>query len=372
MMRFLRGVHTTALLALAFTILPLGAPAAHSAGRSGQGDRDVTVMTRNLYPGASLQGVLAAPTFPALVAEVGAVWNAVQATDFPARAEALADEIEEASPDLIGLQEAVLWRIQSPGDLIAGGDVPATDVAYDFVEILLDELDARGLDYEVVVTLDQMDAELPGFTANGLDDIRLTDRDVILARADLPPGHLRILGTDSGHFENLLELDVGGVATVELTRGWLAADVKVRGKAFRFVNTHLEAESPDTQEAQAVELLEGPLDVNVPVICLGDFNSDAFGPGTDSYEILLDAGFEDAWLDAHPSEPGLTWGHADDLLNPLPNLTERLDLVLYRGTFTVADMVVVGDELEDRTDSGLWPSDHAGVVATFTIKGRFR
>jgi hypothetical protein len=24
---------------------------------------------------------------------------------------------------------------------------------------------------------------------------------------------------------------------------------------------------------------------------------------------------------------------------------------------------VIGDELQDRTESGLWPSDHAGVVA---------
>jgi hypothetical protein len=44
--------------------------------------------------------------------------------------------------------------------------------------------------------------------------------------------------------------------------------------------------------------------------------------------------------------------------------------VLFRNTLSVTpnlcglDADVVGDELGDRTPSGLWPSDHAGVVAT--------
>jgi hypothetical protein len=29
---------------------------------------------------------------------------------------------------------------------------------------------------------------------------------------------------------------------------------------------------------------------------------------------------------------------------------------------------VVGDKLRDRTPSGLWPSDHAGVVARFHLQ----
>jgi len=69
------------------------------------------------------------------------------------------------------------------------------------------------------------------------------------------------------------------------------------------------------------------------------------------------------------------------LVTPLPytrgvarmrrvHLTQRLDLVLFRNTLSVTpnlcglDADVVGDELSDHTPSGLWPCDHAGVVAT--------
>jgi hypothetical protein len=32
---------------------------------------------------------------------------------------------------------------------------------------------------------------------------------------------------------------------------------------------------------------------------------------------------------------------------------------------------VVGEEAEDRTDTGLWPSDHAGLVAALHLPWRF-
>ena len=99
------------------------------------------------------------------------------ARNFPERAAALAAEVEATQPDLIGLQEAILVRTQSPPD---GPATPATTVALDFVQILLNALAARALHYEVVVQSINVDAELPstlGF------DVRHTDREVILARA---------------------------------------------------------------------------------------------------------------------------------------------------------------------------------------------
>jgi len=38
--------------------------------------------------------------------------------------------------------------------------------------------------------------------------------------------------------------------------------------------------------------------------------------------------------------------------------------VFLRGPFTPVAADVVGEESADRTPGGLWPSDHAGVVAT--------
>jgi hypothetical protein len=83
---------------------------------------------------------------------------------------------------------------------------------------------------------------------------------------------------------------------------------------------------------------------------------------------LIGAGFKDAWSATHPGELGNTWGHDEDLLNTTVNLTQRLDLVLFRDGRNEDGLCamgadVVGDELTDRTPSGLWPSDHAGVMA---------
>ena len=82
-------------------------------------------------------------------------------------------------PALIGLQEAVVWRTGpvSPE--------PADHVQFDFTQILLDELNERGLQYGMVAQTQGIDAELTGFTtppspANPtgvLEDIRLTDQD---------------------------------------------------------------------------------------------------------------------------------------------------------------------------------------------------
>lgn len=78
------------------------------------------VMTRNLYLGAELGPVLAVTSFEELVQEVGVVWAKVQSTDFVERAEALADEIAEFDPHVVGLQEVELWRSQE-STLISSG-----------------------------------------------------------------------------------------------------------------------------------------------------------------------------------------------------------------------------------------------------------
>jgi hypothetical protein len=52
------------------------------------------------------------------------------------------------------------------------------------------------------------------------------------------------------------------------------------------------------------------------------------------------------------------------LLNARSQLSHRIDLIMLRGAFTVEDISLIGNKPSDRTPSGLWPSDHAGIVAT--------
>ncbi len=83
----------------------------------------------------------------------------VQATDFPARAKVLADEIAAVAPHVVGLQEVEVWRSQTPSDFRPHPN--ATTVEYDFLALLLYVLAQRGKSYEAVATIQDADAEAP-------------------------------------------------------------------------------------------------------------------------------------------------------------------------------------------------------------------
>lgn len=316
-------------------------------------------MTRNLFIGTDLGPVFAARTTTQLVTAVTVAFAEVQATRFPERAQAIAGEIEATEPDLVGLQEAVLIRTDVPAD---GSDTPAETVAYDYLDILLRALEARGLHYAPVAVATIADNELPalGF------DARVTDREVLLARNDLSASELKLSNAQAGKFATNLTLPTLG-GPVALFRGWVSVDAKIRGKRFRLVSTHLEPFSAAVQAAQAGELLAGPGDTELPTIFVGDFNSRADGTGTPTYGNLIAAGFQDAWSETHPDDPGLTCCWETHLLSPMPPFDERIDLVLARGGFAAVDAEIVGEELTDRTPSGLFHSDHAGVTATLRL-----
>ena len=321
--------------------------------------RDIDVLTYNVFLGGDLTPVITASTEQEFVIASTNLWLQVVATDYPSRAASIADSIDETAPHLIGLQEVSLWRTDTPAD---GPATPAEDVAFDFLQILLDELEARGLDYEPVSVVNNFDGEAP--TALGFD-ARLTDRDVILARSDLPRAHLRITNEQSMNFSTALEIPNPVIGTIEVTRGWNAVDVKARGKSFRFINTHLEAFGPAEQVAQAQELLNGPAATSLPVVMVGDFNSNAVGSTppttTPTYDVLLAAGFTDAWPQAAPVSLGNGCCWNSDLLTGV--LDHRIDLVLFRGGgFAATDADLLGEEDADRTPAGLHPSDHSGVL----------
>ncbi len=335
-----------------------GPPAAEAQEpRPFAGNRQVTVMTRNVYLGTDLAPIFGAPTPFALFAAVGAGWTQVQANDFPARAEAIADEIAAADPDLVGLQEAMLFRTDVPAD---GAATPAETVAIDFVDVLVEALAARGLEYETVAAFTGTDAELPAGLPPALD-VRLTDRVVVLAAMHRKTADLKLSNPRAGRYAAAVTLDTP-VGTLPAPRGWASVDVKIRGKRFRFVTTHLEAFSPLIRNAQAAELLAGPVATRLPVVVVGDFNS---GPGFDlaAYRILAAGDLADMWTNGR----GLTCCYATDLRSTSQPLTKRIDLVLARGGLEPVSAEVVGDELADRTPSGLWPSDHAGVVARLRL-----
>lgn len=336
------------------------------------GDDTITVMTRNIYVGADIFRVIEANPNPPIniLLAIQGVYATVLQTDFAERAEALADEVFEHQPHLIGLQEVALLRRQSPGDALDGNPIVATEIDMDYLQLLLDALGARGLNYNVVATVDNADVELPLITQLSLDDIRLTDRDVILARADV-----NIANADGGNYADNVSFDLVG-STIEFTRGYTAVDATVGSRNYRFVNTHLEtggAFGADIQALQAAELVQLFAGETRPLIIVGDFNSSPSAAATQPYPQMIAAGYSDAWLLGDmPQLPGLTCCHNETLSNPVADFGSRIDLIFGRASgnppFDTLAIEVLGEELADQTASGLWPSDHAGVVATLRVR----
>ena len=338
------------VIAAAALLTPAAAQAAPKA--------DVTVMSRNLYLGADLIPLAAATDRADFEVKAAGVWQVVRDTNFPVRAKALAKELATTKPDLVGLQEAALWRKGADG-VKDGATTPATEVVYDFVEILLAEAKARGVTYKVVVVQDEFDFEAP--IADGYD-IRLTQQDAILVRKG---SKVKLGKTYKGRYtENLIIPTQAGEANSR--RGWVAVDATLRGKKFRFVNTHLEAYGGEIRDSQAQELMgaTGPVaKKSRKAIIVGDLNSDPRDAAPDNlaYNTVIGAGFRDIF----PSLPS-TSGQNEFVNNEVSELARHIDLVLVRPKMKVVSKRIVGAQATDRIE-GLWPSDHAGVVAKLRV-----
>ena len=316
----------------------------------------LTVLTRNLYLGANLDPIVKAKSIPEALQAVAADWALVQANDFPARARAIAGEIARTKAHVVGFQEAVLYRTQTPSDFQTS---PARIVALDYVRELKSALAARHLRYRFVGIGSATDAELPSGFPPALD-IRLTVRDALLVRVD--PA-LKIRRVRMGLYPTTTPLFAG---LVTARRGWVEADATFRGHRFRVITTHLESFSAASQVAQGKELADGPARTRLPVVLVGDLNSRADGTGTPTYANLLAGGFQDAWTQARPGDLGLSCCHGDDLREVGGAFYSRIDYVLTRNGPRAVKAGIVGDRLEDRR-SGLWPSDHAGVWARLRL-----
>jgi endonuclease/exonuclease/phosphatase family metal-dependent hydrolase len=342
----------------------------------------VDVATYNLYLGADLNPLFTAGSLPDLIGRAGAVYAAMEATDFTERADAIAALIAKERPDVVGLQEVALWET-AVGPI---GGAPPSDytVTYDFLELLLDELAARGVHYEEVATNRNFVGTLPislaGDPALGFPDsrwARFTQNDVIVVRSGLPARHLSVDETSvvEAAYEADLTIPSGlaGVPDYVVPRGWSSVDVTAKGFTFRFFNTHLEAFDWDVRAAQAEELAGRVGDSPHPAVVVGDINSRApycTDVNTVAFQTLLDAGLVEAWEVVYPKGKhrcgGFTSGQAADLLNAESLLDHRIDVIMFDpDALTAIRTEVIGDEQRDRSEpSGFWPSDHAGSVAT--------
>lgn len=340
----------------------------------------IRLYAQNVYVGTDVDAVIAAgatSSDPAVL--FGALLNALQefdATRWDERADRMAREIGRQDPDVIGLGEVSLV---SRRGLEAYGVADATT---DFLAILRDALVRYGLQYEVVGSVRNTDVTIPLSIdpstgaiitlPDGLPAayVSLVDFDVMLVRRGVHAANVV-----ARNYQAYLPIQLGPLP-VAIRRGYVAADIEVRGRPWRFVTTHPEPRSPvkEIQEAQVAELLASVSGGTAPVIIAGDMNSSPDDPAGSPYAQFQAAGYTDAWTRriGRPNS-GATCCQAPNLTNYPSALDRRLDQVWVhpgQGFLPPLLMTLFGDEARERTASGLWPSDHAGLLAALLVVPR--
>lgn len=381
--RLLSAAALTLASSLALTLL---AGAGSAAPRK---STVVKVMTRNLYLGADLSPAIESSGPGEFAAANGQILRDVDTNNFPVRARGLAKEIIAKGPDLVGLQEVALWRTNDTpnlGPALNGDPKTAKTVKYDFLKLLMNRLNARNKRYRIVKVQRELDFEAPadyngapGDSDGGSTEMalmpdaemngRLTMRDAILAKVG---AGVVTRNARSDNFETAYTPTVSGVP-VRVDRGWVSVDAKVRGsRMLHFVDTHLEAFENAAKTAQARELIArgGPARSRLPVILVGDLNSDdntvsATNGDRNAYNAVKRFGFRDVATEnpmsccLNTSILTLAGGgrrsdfdhHIDHILTDTPRKVRKISAA------------VTGL----RPANGYWNSDHAGVFSRLRI-----
>ncbi len=332
----------------------------------------IRIYQQNVYVGTDVDAVITAgatSSDPAVLfgALIGAL-HTFDGTDWSARANRMADEIRRQGPDVISLNE--MSTVARRGLTNYG----VADNTTEFLPIFLGALAARQLDYRVVGQVKNTEVMIPlsidpatGEIISGPDGFpaafaSLVDYDVLLARRGVTASNIT-----AKNYQAYLPVNLGPIP-VAIKRGYVAADLTILGQTFRVVSTHPEPRTPvkEVQEAQVAELLQDLSATTLPVVVAGDLNSEPNDPANSPWEQMTRAGYTDMWTAriGHP-EPSATCCHAPDLRAATSVLDRRLDYVWIKADahrrIGPAVMTVFGNELKERTASGLWPSDHGGL-----------
>jgi hypothetical protein len=384
----------TPIATAAIAILLTGA--AHAGSKA-----DIHVMTQNQYLGADLGPIITAETPAAINAAMLQALIDVSNNNYPERVVALTDSILDKAPHLVALQEVFSFNCVDPYatgycDLFANA----------FNDHLALTMSALGDQYKVAAEVQNLTLAPPALPLPGiplfLDPlappvfIQVIDRDVILARADVVTEAIEFTclrpSLDGCNYNAVAPVSVAGIP-INIERGFVGVDARVGNTQYRFINTHLEVKllggnqaTAILQPAQATELWLAMLDANVfdptkRLIVTGDFNSSQsdvspIGVPT-AYQQLangmlingtsLPFGLTDTWNLRHGEPEGYTCCELADLSNTASMHDERIDVVFaFPMPLGKVKANVLDTDVEDKTLSGLWPSDRASVSAELT------
>ena len=360
---------------------------------------DIHVMTQNQYLGADLGPIIGAGTPDAVNAAMIQALIEVSNNNYPERVQALTESILAKKPHLVALQEVFAFNCLDPY-----GTAQCGLFANAFNDHLALTMAALGDQYTIAAEIQNLTLAPPALPLPGiplfLDPtsppvfIQVIDRDVILARSDVlaVPVEFDCLrpSLDGCNYNAVAPVSVAGIP-INIERGFVGVDATIGGADYRFINTHLEVKllggnlaTAILQPAQATELWLAILDTFDPqkrLLVAGDFNSSPadvspIGVPT-AYQQLangvlinenpLPFKLADTWK-LRPGKPaGFTCCELADLSNAPSQHEERIDIVFALpspGGKVKAN--VLNADVDDKTASGLWPSDHASLSAELT------
>jgi len=130
-------------------------------------------------------------------------------------------------------------------------------------------------------------------------------------------------------------------------RGFIHAEVSVRGRLINFATTHLDYQYEDGRLFEAQQLLSALKDIKSPLIVVGDFNDIARGQ---AYQLMRYQ-FGDAWTENRAADEGFSY--------PADKPAKRIDYIFFRSSDRVRTM-------RAWTVNTL-ASDHIPVVADLEI-----
>jgi hypothetical protein len=275
-------------------------------------------MTYTIKSGNTFSRIFSSRSPAELAVTVGVAFTRVQAGNPPERIDAIANQIATTSPDIVGLQEVALWRVGPPLN-----PAPAETVAYDFLQILLDRLEAKGKHYSAISVPTYLDVELTGvFGPTSALDVRYTDRIAIIARTDLQTSRFQIKGVDAENFATNTQVSVLGTQ-ITLLKGWVSADIQDRAKTYRFVTTHLGGYLKQCRSPRRMNFCRDQRIRRCPSSLLAILTrmqrlEDKLIP------CCLNAGLTDVWSSLEPNSSGFTWPLSGELPSVLLNPSRRI------------------------------------------------
>lgn len=376
---------------------------------AGNDRADVKVMTQNQYLGADLGPIISATTEQEYAVAVAGALQSIAANNYQERALSLAESIADRQPHLVALQEVYAFDCIDFGS----GTCAVFDGAFnDHLALTTAALTGYGADYYIAADIQNLAIPTPFMESLGLPGlpvflpgiegpamfIRVTDRDVILARNDVATNPVAMicarpeLDGSGCNYQNIATVVSPLAGPIAVERGFVAVDAWVDGAEYRFVNTHLEVhilgEDPSTAALQAAQATELSLTLasnpssnpDSRLILAGDINSapvhTPIGPFVPPYQQFANgwtifgtpefAPMTDTWLLRPGKTDGFTCCESADLLNSPSEHYERIDVVFARPVPVKVKANVMDAETTDKTASGLWPSDHASVIVELT------